>query len=308
MNQAQLQQRLSHPFVSADISSLPLAHKGKVRDSYTDGERRLIVTTDRVSAFDRVLGTIPYKGQVLNQLTNWWFAHTADIVPNHLIEEIHPNAVWARQAAPIKLEVVVRAYLTGSSKTSLWTLYEKGQEGLYGLQLPKGLKKNSALPAPVVTPTTKDVNDSPLTAEDVVSNGLATAELWQQIQSTALRLFARGQELATAAGLTLVDTKYEFGLCQGRLTLIDEVHTPDSSRYWVAGTEQQEAPLHQDKEVLRLWLREQGFQGDGEAPKLPDELALRLAGHYLDTFQKLTNKVAEPPSESVAQALNGVRS
>lgn len=308
MNQAQLQERLEHPFLSADISSLKLAHKGKVRDSYTDGERRLIVTTDRVSAFDRVLGTIPYKGQVLNQLTNWWFAHTADIVPNHLIEEIHPNAVWARQATPIKLEVVVRAYLTGSSKTSLWTLYEKGQEGLYGLQLPKGMKKNSPLPEPVVTPTTKDVNDSPLTAEDVVSKGLATADLWQQIQSTALKLFARGQELAKEAGLTLVDTKYEFGLCEGRLTLIDEVHTPDSSRYWLAGTEQQEAPLHQDKEVLRLWLREQGFQGDGEAPKLPDELALRLAGHYLDTFQKLTKKEAQPPLETVAQALNGVRS
>lgn len=307
MTDQELKQRLKEPFLGAELPGLAEPYRGKVRDSYKVGERRLIVTTDRVSAFDCVLGTIPFKGQVLNQLTNWWFRQTEDIVANHLLEEVHPNAIWAREAKPILVEVVVRAYLTGSSKTALWTLYEKGEEWRYGVKLSPGLQKNTPLEQPVVTPTTKDESDSPLTREQVVELGLATQEVWDEVQSTALKLFKRGQELAAKAGLILVDTKYEFGLIDGKVALIDEVHTPDSSRYWVAGSEAQAAPLHQDKEVLRLWLREQGFQGDGEPPAIPEELALRLARHYIDTFERLTQTTATAPSEGVQEALNGAK-
>ena len=306
MTESALKSRLTEPFLGVELPDFPEPHRGKVRDSYSVDGKRFIVTTDRVSAFDRVLGTIPFKGQVLNQLTNWWFRQTEDIVSNHLLEEVHPNAVWAREAEPIRVEVVARAYLTGSSKTSLWTLYEKGEEEQYGLKLPPGLLKNSLLPAPLLTPTTKDESDRPLRREDVVEQGLATVEVWEEVQRVALALFERGRQLADRAGLVLVDTKYEFGLVNGEVTLIDEVHTPDSSRYWLKGTEGEPAPLHQDKEVLRLWLRAQGFQGDGEAPVIPEDLALRLARHYLDTFEKLTGKKAEPPMEGVREALEGV--
>lgn len=306
MTESELKSRLSEPFLGVELPDLPAPHRGKVRDSYSVNGKRFIVTTDRVSAFDRVLGTIPFKGQVLNQLTNWWFSQTEDIVSNHLLEEVHPNAIWAREAEPIRVEVVVRAFLTGSSKTSLWTLYEKGEEEQYGLKLPPGLQKNSPLSMALVTPTTKDESDRPLRKEDVVELGLASLEVWEEVQRVALALFERGRALADKAGLVLVDTKYEFGLIDGKVTLIDEVHTPDSSRYWLKGTEGEPAPLHQDKEVLRLWLRAQGFQGDGDAPVIPEDLALRLAGHYLDTFEKLTGKKAEPPSEGVREALEGV--
>lgn len=306
MNESVMKSRLTQPFLGVELPGLPEPHRGKVRDSYSVDGKRFIVTTDRVSAFDRVLGTIPFKGQVLNQLTNWWFHNTKDIVANHLIEEVHPNAIWAKEAEPIRVEVVVRAYLTGSSKTSLWTLYEKGQEDKYGVSLPPGLSKNSPLPEPLVTPTTKDESDRPLRNEDVTELGLATAEVWSAVQRSALALFRRGQELADRAGLVLVDTKYEFGLLNDEVILIDEVHTPDSSRYWVKGTEGQPAPLHQDKEVLRLWLRDQGFQGDGEAPTIPEELALRLARHYLDTYEKLTGERLQAPTAGVREALEGV--
>jgi phosphoribosylaminoimidazole-succinocarboxamide synthase len=306
VTESELKKRLKTPFLGVELPDFPEPHRGKVRDSYSVDGRRFIVTTDRVSAFDRVLGTIPFKGQVLNELTNWWFQMTEDIVSNHLVEPVHPNAIWAREAEPIRVEVVVRAFLTGSSKTSLWTLYEKGEEGQYGVTLPAGLQKNSPLPEPLLTPTTKDESDRPLRKEDVVEQGLATADVWEQVQDVAIRLFRRGQDLADKAGLVLVDTKYEFGLIDGQVVLIDEVHTPDSSRYWVKGTEGQPAPLHQDKEVLRLWLREQGFQGDGEAPTIPEDLAVRLAQHYLDTFQRLTGREFLPPTEGVREALEGV--
>ena len=307
MNQQLLQQRLKDPFTGVEVDSLPEPYKGKVRDSFIVGEKRIIVTTDRVSAFDSVLGTIPYKGQVLSQLANWWFAKTQDIVGNHLLTELHPNAVLVSEAQPIPIEVVVRAYLTGSSKTALWTLYEKGEEGVYGLSLPPGLKKNTKLESPVVTPTTKDESDTPLSERQILEQGLLTEELWSQVKATALRLFQRGQELAAQAGLILVDTKYEFGLLQGELILIDEIHTPDSSRYWLAGSEKNALPLHQDKEVLRLWLVEQGFRGEGKAPAIPDDLALKLAGHYVDTFERLTGQTLEPPKEDLVNILRGVK-
>jgi len=304
--EAALRERLKAPFTGIELPSLGPVNRGKVRDSYNLGERRLLVTTDRVSAFDRVLGTVPYKGQVLNTLTNWWFQRTGDIVSNHLLSALHPNVVLVKEAEPLPLEVVVRAFLTGSSKTALWTLYQKGEASVYGLNLPAGLKKNTPLPHPVVTPTTKDESDSPLSPDQVVEEGLLPAPLWEEVQEVALKLFARGQKVASEAGLILVDTKYEFGLVEGKLTLIDEVHTPDSSRYWVAGTEKEECPEHQDKELLRLWLVSQGFRGKGEPPSIPPDFALQLARHYLKTFSMLTGETLRPPSQTVQEALKGM--
>lgn len=306
MTEAQLQQRLEHPFHSTELNGVGELYRGKVRDVYSLGARRLLVTSDRVSAFDSVLGTIPFKGQVLNQLTNWWFKRTEDLVANHLLSQPHPNAVVVKTARALPLEVVVRAYLTGSSKTALWTLYQEGRESVYGLNLPPGLAKNTPLPEPVVTPTTKDERDSPLSEADILNGQLLPPGLWEQVKSVALELFRRGQEVAQACGLILVDTKYEFGLVDGELTLIDEVHTPDSSRYWVAGTEKDEHPQHQDKEVLRLWLVEHGFRGQGAPPELPPELCLRLAHLYLKTFEMLTGVELQPPGQSVEQAVQGV--
>jgi phosphoribosylaminoimidazole-succinocarboxamide synthase len=277
-----------------------------VRDSYLLGDRRLLITTDRVSAFDSVLGTIPFKGQVLNQLTNWWFQNSLDIVPNHLLSRPHPNAVIVKNAQPLPLEVVVRSYLTGSSKTALWTLYQEGRESIYGVKLPPNLQKNTPLPQPVITPTTKDESDTPLSHQNVVERGLLSQERWDEVVHTALKLFERGQELARRAGLILVDTKYEFGLVEGALTLIDEIHTPDSSRYWVAGTEHLGEPVHQDKEVLRLWLVSQGYKGHGAPPEIPRELGLDLARLYLKTYQMLTGETLEPPNQTVEEALEGV--
>lgn len=306
MNQELLRARLASPLTGVEAPTLPEPYRGKVRDSYILGEKRIIVTTDRVSAFDTVLGVIPYKGQVLSQLANWWFSKTHDIVSNHLLSELHPNAVLVAEAQPIPIEVVVRAYLTGSSKTALWTLYEQGKEDVYGLKLPAGLSKNTKLEQPVVTPTTKDESDTPLNESQILERGLLSQEMWTKVKETALRLFERGQELAAQAGLVLVDTKYEFGLLDGELILIDEIHTPDSSRYWVAGSEHDALPLHQDKEVLRLWLVEQGFRGDGVAPEIPEELALKLAGHYVDTYERLTGHELRPPTEELTEVLCGV--
>ena len=304
MTESELKSRLSEPFLGVELPDLPAPHRGKVRDSYSVDGKRFIVTTDRVSAFDRVLGTIPFKGQVLNQLTNWWFSQTEDIVSNHLLEEVHPNAIWAREAEPIRVEVVVRAFLTGSSKTSLWTLYEKGEEEQYGLKLPPGLQKNSPLSMPLVTPTTKDESDRPLRKEDVVELGLASLEVWEEVQWVALALFERGRALADKAGLVLVDTKYEFGLVDGRLVLIDEVHTPDSSRYWVADSYARSrdtgaAPEHFDKELLRQWLSEQGYRGDGPFPGIPDAVKVRLANHYIAVYERLTGQTFVPGRQPV---------
>lgn len=305
MTEAQLKERLRHPLRGVDLEGLGSRQRGKVRDAYQVGEQRLLVTTDRISAFDTVLGTIPFRGQVLNQLSNWWFERTQDLIGNHLVRQLHPNVVLVKNAQPLPVEVVVRAYLTGSSKTALWTLYQQGQAGVYGLELPPGLKKNTPLERPVVTPTTKGEKDTPISSQEIVGRGLLPADLWQQVESVALELFRRGQEVARKAGLILVDTKYEFGLIEGQLTLIDEVHTPDSSRYWVAGTENDEFPQHQDKEVLRLWLVGTGFQGDGPAPELTQEKALEMARHYLKTYEMLTGEKLEPPTETIEQAVKG---
>ncbi|MBK6709460.1 MAG: phosphoribosylaminoimidazolesuccinocarboxamide synthase [Chloroflexi bacterium] len=279
-----------------DFPELGEKYEGKVRDVYVRNGRRALITTDRISAFDRVLGLIPFKGQVLNQLSAWWFAQTADIVPNHLISVPDPNVTIAHEAQPLPVEIVVRGYITGVTKTSLWYLYEQGERRPYGISLPDGLQKNDQLPSPIITPTTKATDgghDEQLTRHELSRGKVAgvSPQLWSEIERVALLLFGRGQAIARAAGLILVDTKYEMGLVNGRVTLIDEIHTPDSSRYWVAdsyqpGTE----PENFDKEFMRKWYAAQGYRGDGAPPAMPDDFIAQVAARYIAAYEKLTGE------------------
>jgi phosphoribosylaminoimidazole-succinocarboxamide synthase len=271
-------------------------YRGKVRDVYRRDDEVLLVATDRLSAFDRVIATIPYKGQVLNQLAAWWFEQTADLVGSHVIDVPDPNVTRGRNAAALPVEVVVRGYITGVTDTALWTLYAAGVERPYGLDLPTGLRKNDRLPTAVITPTTKGEagqHDERLTSEEVVSRGLVDAALWHRVCDAALAVFARGQALAARAGLLLVDTKYEFGLIDGQLCLIDEIHTPDSSRFWFAESYEVahaagEEPESLDKEFVRRWLKSVGYGGEGPVPEMPDAIRLELARRYLRTYETLT--------------------
>lgn len=286
--------------LSLDLPGWDQTESGKVRESWrkASSDLRLLVTTDRISAFDRVLGVIPFKGQVLNQLSAWWFERTRAIVPNHFIAAPDPNVTLARQAQPLPVEVVVRGYITGVTSTSLWKLYEAGERAPYGVTLPEGLRKNDPLPQPILTPTTKALDgahDEPLSREDILKRGLVAPDLWAQIEAAALSLFATGQEIAKQAGLTLVDTKYEFGLIEGKLALIDEIHTPDSSRYWVAeslkaGSE----PEHYDKEYLRRWYAAQGYRGEGTPPPLSPDLIAEVAARYVGAYERLTGQPFTP--------------
>jgi phosphoribosylaminoimidazole-succinocarboxamide synthase len=276
---------------------------GKVRDIYQQNGQRFLITTDRVSAFDRVLGTIPYKGQVLNELSAWWFEQTRDLVPNHLLGVPDPNVTIARAALPLPVEVVVRGYITGVTSTSLWTLYEQGERQPYGVSLPDGLKKNDPLPQPIITPTTKaekGAHDEQITPAEIVARGLVDAALWQQVEQAALAVFARGQHIAAQAGLILVDTKYEFGLIDGQLALIDELHTPDSSRYWLKSAYAQGKYDHLDKEFLRQWFVMAGYKGEGAPPKMPNDFIALVAMRYMNAYERLTGRLFAPASQPAA--------
>lgn len=296
------------PFLDIDLP-LPDPRPGKVRVSYRlpdgpDGEgRRLFVTTDRLSAFDRIIAGVPYKGQVLNQLAAWWFADTADIVPNHVLAVPDPNLLVARAATPLPVEVVVRGHITGVTSTSLWQQYADGARVIYGHRFPDGLRKNTELPQPLVTPTTKGndgTHDVPLTVAEVVQHGLVAPRLWGEVVEAALLLFRRGRQRAAEAGLILADTKYEFGLAaDGSLLLIDEMHTPDSSRYWVADTHEArlaagEEPESLDKEVVRRALLQAGYRGDGEPPAMPGEVWVETTRRYVHAFERITGTQFEP--------------
>ncbi|MET0144152.1 MAG: phosphoribosylaminoimidazolesuccinocarboxamide synthase [Ilumatobacteraceae bacterium] len=299
------------PFTEIELD-LPDRREGKVRVSYAlrDGYR-LFVTTDRLSAFDRIVAGVPYKGQVLNQLAAWWFDATADVVANHVVAVPDPNVLVARSAETLPVEVVVRGYITGVTSTSLWKPYNAGARTIYGYHFPDGIRKNTALPAPLVTPTTKppagsSVHDEPLTWAEVVERGLVDASRWERVTTIALELFRRGQDVAAAAGLLLADTKYEFGLTpDGEILLIDEVHTPDSSRFWVAASYEDrlaagEEPESLDKEVVRRALADAGFHGDGELPDLPVEVWTATSTRYIDAYQRLTGLPFEPGTYPVA--------
>jgi phosphoribosylaminoimidazole-succinocarboxamide synthase len=287
-------------------TNLPLAGKqsGKVRDWYDlpDGQR-LIVTTDRLSAFDRILAQVPYKGQALNQLSAWWFEQTQDIIPNHLLSMPDPNVSIVRVAEPMLVEVIVRGYITGVTSTALWYRYSLGEREIYGYTFPDGLQKNSALPEPIITPTTKGGetgHDERLTCAEVVEKGLLDAKIWEQVQAAALAIFKHGQELARKAGLILVDTKYEFGIAPDEsVVLIDEVHTPDSSRFWKADSYEArfatgKDPENFDKEFVRIAYADKGYRGDGEIPEMPAELWASASKRYITIYEMLTGETFVP--------------
>lgn len=270
--------------------------RGKVRDNYRslDGRRLIMVTTDRLSAFDHVLTTLPFKGEILSRLAVFWFEKTADLVRNHLIESPDPNVLVCRACKPFPIELVIRGYLTGS----LWRDHEAGRvEAGYGLKLPVGLRRDERFDRPLITPSTKAArgqHDLPISEAEILARNLVPRALWEEAVRAARALFERGQAWALAKGLLLVDTKYEFGLDEGgQLTLIDEIHTPDSSRFWVAdGYERRfeagETQRMLDKENLRQWLiQERGFSGHGPLPHIPDEIRLGLAQKYLAAFERI---------------------
>jgi phosphoribosylaminoimidazole-succinocarboxamide synthase len=303
-----LREQLSNALAGVDLPFLGAAEHGKVRDIYRQADQLILVTTDRLSAFDRILGLVPFKGQVLTQLAAFWFAHTADIIPNHLVCLPDPNVTLVRACTPLPVEVVVRGYITGVTSTALWYRYSQGERSIYGIDFPDGLHKNDELPQPVITPTTKardGGHDERITSAEVVAQGLVSVEHWEQICAAAIAVFQRGQEIARKAGLILVDTKYEFGLSPaGEVTLIDEVHTPDSSRFWLADTYEQriaagQEPDNFDKEFIRLYYAARGYRGEGEPFPLPPDLAVQAAVRYIRTYELLTGQpfpAAEQPA------------
>jgi phosphoribosylaminoimidazole-succinocarboxamide synthase len=298
-----------------DQTALPLPNRqtGKVRDWYDlpDG-KRLIVTTDRLSAFDRILAAVPYKGQVLNQLSAWWFGQTRDILPNHLVALPDPNAAIVNVAEPLPVEVIVRGFITGVTTTALWYRYSIGERNIYGYTFPEGLKKNQPLPEPIITPTTKGGatgHDERLTCDEVVQKGLLDEQTWEQVQAAALAIFKYGQGVARRAGILLVDTKYEFGCTpDGNLVLIDEVHTPDSSRFWKADSYEAkfaagEDPENFDKEFVRLAYAQKGYRGDGEIPAMPADLWISASERYIQIYEMLTGEEFTPGAYPVQTRL-----
>lgn len=282
-----------------DFDALGTRYSGKVRENFSRDGERVIVVTDRVSAFDRVLGTIPFKGQVLNRLAEHWFRLTADLFPNHLRDVPDPQAMRVIECEPIPVEVVVRGYLTGVSSTSIWRAYERGDRVFCGHALPPGLRKHERLPANIVTPSTKapkGEHDVSVDKQVLFDRGLIEPALFDRLEAQALQLFAFGQRAAAARGMILVDTKYELGRTPaGEIVLIDEIHTPDSSRYWYADTYEQAMsegadPRSIDKEYVRRWLVDQGFGGDGQPPALTDEVRLEAARRYIEAYEQLTGE------------------
>ena len=289
----------------AYFPELPGHQSGKVRESYDlPGGRRVMIATDRQSAFDVVLAAVPFKGQVLTQTARYWFEATADVCPNHVIGYIDPNVIVARRLDMLPVEMVVRDYITGSTDTAVWPMYRRGERRLYGIDFPDGLKKNQKLLRTILTPTTKaaqGAHDTPITPDEIVGRGLLTRAQWDELARVSLALFARGREIAARNGLILVDTKYEFGLDgEGRITLADEVHTPDSSRYWkadsyaarlAAGTE----PESLDKEFLRLWIAARCDPYKDPMPEIPPDTLLEFSGKYISLFEQVTGRRFDPP-------------
>ncbi len=287
----ELAKQIPYVLDHTDFSFLGKKYSGKVRDNYSSGDIRYLVTTDRLSCFDVIVTTVPFKGQVLNQLAVSWFKKTAHIVPNHIVDVPDPSVMVARSCEVVPVEVVVRGYLAGSS----WRDYQAGRE-ISGIRLPPGLRQGQKLPENMLTPSTKAAkgsHDMPISETDIVSQGLVSGKLWEEIRKASLALFSFGQKEAEKNGLILVDTKYEFGTSGGKLYLVDEIHTLDSSRYWVASTykerfEKGESPEMLDKEPTRQWLLSKGFDGNGTVPEFTPEHRVKIARHYIDSYQKIS--------------------
>lgn len=300
MNPADLAAHAHQVLQEADIAELPNRYRGKVRDNYdlADG-RRILITTDRISAFDRALAAIPFKGAVLTRTARFWFEHTADICPNHVLAYPDPNVVVAKRLDILPVEVVVRGYLAGTTSTSILTRYRAGERTLYGHRFPDGMRPNERLPQAIITPTTKAFDgghDEPLTEAEILEKGLLTAEQWRTVSEAALALFARGQALAAERGLILADTKYEFGTdADGRILLADEIHTPDSSRYWFAESYPERlaagtSPESFDKDFVRNWVVARCDPYRDPIPEIPTEVVLGTAAVYIRAYETITGE------------------
>ncbi len=295
----------AEPFAGYDDSDLPSGttySRGKVRDIFDLDDELIISTSDRISAFDQILGVVPFKGEVLNRLSVFWLEHTNDILPNHHVATLSPRSIVATKCQVIPIEVVVRGYLTGSA----WRDYQ-ARRPVSGISLPEGMRFNERFPEPIITPSTKEadgMHDVPCSREDILASGVVDEELWTQVEGAALALFARGQRVVAERGLILVDTKYEFGIADDTLHLIDEIHTPDSSRFWYADTYDSlfaagEKQRKLDKEYLRQWLMEQSYTGDGAPPEIPDEIFAEVSRRYQTAFETITGREFRTQSSGV---------
>lgn len=287
---------------NTDFTGLGAKYTGKVRDVYSQQDRSILIATDRQSAFDIAWCSIPLKGQALNQISAWWFEQIKDIMPTHIIAVPDENAAVVKRLDMLKIEIIVRGYLTGSTGTSAWVNYNNGVRQFCGNTLADGMKKNQKFPHAILTPTTKGEHDELIDAAGIIERKLATKSQWEEINTKALALFRRGQELAAKRGLILVDTKYEMGIdAHGTITIADEVHTPDSSRYWVAASYEQrmaegKEPESLDKEFFRLWLKDQGFDYGKPKPEITDDVRLMLALKYIQLHEKITGVPFQIPS------------
>jgi phosphoribosylaminoimidazole-succinocarboxamide synthase len=315
-----LQKALGATLDETHFDALGKKYEGKVRDNYSTAgadARRFIVTTDRISAFDHVLGTIPFKGQVLTALAAYWFERTKDVVPNHMIGMPDPNVLECVECEPLLVEMVMRSYLTGTTSTSIWTHYKNGSRVFCGHRLPDGMRKNQRLEKPILTPATKapkgehDISGS---REDILATGNVSAADFDAAALLAEKLFAVGQAMCAERGLILVDTKYEFGRTKGgRIVVIDEIHTPDSSRFWMKDTYAArfaagEDPEPLDKDFVRRHYVARGYSGDGPPPPLPDDVRVGAAQRYIEAYERITGKTFEPsveePTARIARALH----
>jgi phosphoribosylaminoimidazole-succinocarboxamide synthase len=300
-----LEAHLGQVLADATIPELPNHYAGKVRDNYdlADG-RRIIIATDRLSAFDRIITAIPLKGQVLTQIARFWFDATGDLCPNHVIEYPDPNVLVCRRLTIMPVEIVVRDYLAGTTATSIWSMYQAGRREMYGVHFADGMRQNQKLPATVVTPTTKAADgghDEPLTGDEIIARSLLTPEQWRRVSDLALALFARGRELAAERGLILADTKYEFGLdMSGQILLADEIHTPDSSRYWLADSYRRrfaegQPPESLDKDFVRRWVAARCDPYRDPLPEIPHEIIAEATRLYVEAFETITGQRFDPP-------------
>ena len=294
----------------AEFPELPDFYRGKVRDAYGLSKgRRLLISTDRQSAFDQVLAAVPFKGEVLTQTARYWFDQTRDICPNHVISYPDPNVALVKDLEMLPIEMVVRDYMTGSTETSIWPMYERGERTLYGHAFPDGLQKNQKLPVTIITPTTKAAqgdHDAPITEAAILETQLVTTEQWNELAIKSLALFARGRELAAKNGLILVDTKYEFGLDEnGSIIVADEIHTPDSSRFWISDSYQErfeagENPESLDKEFLRLWVASKCDPYKDPIPDIPAETLIEFSEKYIKLYEIVTGQTFEKPVMSLS--------
>jgi phosphoribosylaminoimidazole-succinocarboxamide synthase len=294
------------------LDTLGERHEGKVRDSYVNGDERAIVVTDRISSFDVVIGTVPLKGQVLNRSAAFWFDKIDGVIDHHLIDVPDPNVSRVRNCQLLPVEFVYRGYLTGSTSTSIWTSYAKGDRMYCGHALPDGMQRHEKLPEPLLTPTTKadfGQHDALTSREELISLGAISEEQYDRAAAIAAKLFAIGTEFAASRGLILVDTKYEMGLGpDGEIIVIDEIHTPDSSRYWYLddyerSLSEQRSPASLDKEYVRLWLGEQGYKGDGPPPTLPIDVRCEAARRYVEAYERISGVAYEPNLEEPVQRI-----